>query len=167
MSITIYNDMDGLYVDMDRFINEELSPGCRNNDAQMWAELQAIPRVYRLMRATPYAKRLWEAVMATGLPRKMLTAIPRVTSVPTAEEDKNAWVDDHRQSVFCGERPEVLIGPYSRDKWRHAKPGDILIDDRADNCASWETAGGVAIFHAGDPANTIRLLNQAVRLVGR
>jgi hypothetical protein len=161
--ITVHCDMDGVVVDMDRFIEENLSKAARRDDAIMWPELQAIPNVYRLMPPTPYARKLWQAVMATGMPRKMLTAIPRVTSVPTAEADKNWWVATHKERVFCGETPEVNVGPYSRDKWRHCMPGDVLIDDRADNCAAWETAGGYAIFHQGDVEATIRLLNAYIK----
>lgn len=160
----IYNDMDGVYVDMDMFIKTQLSPAARGNDAIMWPELQAIPNVYQKMKPTPYARKLWQAVMATGLARKMLTAIPRVTSIPSAEADKNAWVDAYKDKVFCGERPPVLIGPYSKDKWKHCQSGDILIDDRADNCAAWETAGGLAICHDGDVERTIKLLELAVKL---
>jgi len=161
--ITIYNDMDGVYVDFDAFIDNELSLGARKDDARMWKELQAIPNVYQKMKPTPYARKLWKAVMGTGLRRKMLTAIPRVTSIPSAEEDKRNWVAFHKDSVFCGETPEVLIGPYSRDKWRHCEPGDILIDDRADNCAAWTTAGGFSILHEGDVDKTIERLNFLVK----
>lgn len=162
-TITIYCDMDGVVVDMDRFINEELTSGARKDDAKMWGELQSIPNVYRIMKPTPYAKKLWAAIMTTGLPREMLTAIPRVTSIPSAEEDKGYWVADHRDDVFGGELPKVNIGPHSRDKWRHCRPGDVLIDDRDDNCAAWETAGGYAILHKGDVDATIRLLNAYVK----
>lgn len=167
MSITIHNDMDGVYVDMDRFIRECLSEGAQTDDAKMWSELSKIENVYRKMPATPYARKLWAAVKATGLNCEMLTAIPRVTTCPDAEADKKWWVQSRKDIVFGGDSPVVKIGPYSRDKWRHCKPGDVLIDDRADNCASWETAGGFAILHAGDAEETIATLNQYVATLKR
>lgn len=156
-------DMDGVLVDMDRYIDEHLSPAAKGNDAIMWPELEKIPNFYRKMKPTSYARVLWLAIMDTNLERRLLTAVPRVTPIPTAEQDKNAWVDIYQNQVFCGERPQVLIGPYSRDKWKHCQPGDILIDDRDDNCASWETAGGIAILHDGDVYKTIAELQRAAR----
>lgn len=161
--ITIHCDMDGVVVDMDRFIREHLSAAAQGNDAIMWPELQGMPNFYRKMKPTPYAAKLWKAVQATGLPRVMLTAIPRVTTIPEAEVDKNWWVDYYQHRVFNGERPAVNIGPYSKDKWRHCKFGDILIDDRADNCAAWKDAGGFPILHTGDVEATITRLNFLVQ----
>jgi hypothetical protein len=162
MSITIYNDMDGVYVDMDLFIRECLSERAQNDDVQMWKELSKIENVYRKMPATPYARKLWAAVKATGLNCEMLTAIPRITSVPTAEADKRWWVQSRKDIVFDGDSPIVKIGPYSRDKWRHCMLGDVLIDDRADNCEAWKQAGGFAILHVGDADKTIAKLNKYV-----
>lgn len=159
---TIYCDMDGVLVDFDRFKREHLSPKAQVDDDTMWAELQAIPNVFRLMKPTPYAMQLWMAIVATGLPRKILTAIPRKTTMPDAEENKKDWTLDHEHRVFMGEAPEVLIGPHSKDKWRHCKPGDILIDDREDNCASWETAGGFVVYHTGDIAASLKRLRWLV-----
>lgn len=160
--ITIHCDMDGVLVDFDRFVRENLSAAARTNDDVMWAELHAIPNVYQLMKPTPYAAQLWIAILATKLPRKILTAIPRKTSMPTAEADKKAWVLQHQNSVFIGEAPEVFIGPHSKDKWRHCKPGDILIDDREDNCAAWETAGGFTVHHTGDIEVSLKRLRWLV-----
>ena len=165
--VTIHNDLDGVYVDMDRFIRENLSKAAQRSDAAMWEQLQSMPHFYRKMQPTPYARQLWQAVMATGLPRVMLTAIPRVTTIPDAEEDKRIWVAEHKDSVFCGESPQVNIGPYSRDKWRHCKFGDILIDDKGENCAAWEAAGGFPIHHTGDVNKTIERLNWLVDHIAR
>lgn len=160
--ITIYCDLDGVLVDFDRFKRENLSAKAQVDDDTMWAELQAIPNVFRQMKPTPYAFQLWAAIAATQLPRKILTAIPRKTTMPDAEADKREWASDHRYSVFIGEAPEVLIGPHSKDKWRHCKPGDILIDDREDNCAAWETAGGFTVYHQGDIHQTFTRLRWLV-----
>lgn len=159
---TIHCDMDGVLVDFDLFIKENLSDQALRDDDVMWAELHAIPNVYQKMKPTPYAMQLWIAIASTNLPRQILTAIPRKTSMPTAEADKKEWVLNHEHSVFMGEVPEVFIGPHSKDKWRHCKPGDILIDDREDNCAAWETAGGFAVCHSGDIRATLQRLRWLV-----
>jgi hypothetical protein len=165
--ITIWCDMDGVLVDMDRYIRENLSKAAQGNDAVMWPELQAIPNVYRKMPPTPYAGILWRAILDTKLPNKILTAIPRVTSIPSAEDDKKAWVAEHADSVFRGQPPQVFIGPHSKDKWRHCKFGDILIDDRADNCNAWHDAGGFAILHKGDINETLKRLDFVVDQTAR
>lgn len=69
---------------------------------------------------------------------KFLTALPHDYSVPYAAQDKVWWAHLHFPGI------PVFIGPYSHDKWRHCKPGDILIDDRASNCADWRAEGGLA-----------------------
>ena len=155
---TIYCDMDGVLVDFDRFKREYLSAKAQVDDDTMWAELQEIPNVFRMMKPTPYAAQLWAAICRHALPSKILTAIPRKTSMPSAEQNKREWVLDHRKRVFLDSPPEVLIGPHSKDKWRHCKPGDILIDDRADNCAAWETAGGFTVHHLGDIETSLQRL---------
>jgi hypothetical protein len=35
----------------------------------------------------------------------------------------------------------------ARDKYKYMKPGDVLVDDRADHRGKWEDAGGVFIHH--------------------
>lgn len=159
---TIYCDLDGVLVDFDRFKQEHLSSRAQIDDDTMWAELQEIPNVFRLMKPTPYSNMLWTAIMSTGLPRKILTAIPRKATMPNAENNKRDWVLDHKDRVFLGELPEVLIGPHSKDKWRHCKLGDILIDDREDNCAAWETAGGFTVHHRCDIKATLQRLRWLV-----
>lgn len=37
------------------------------------------------------------------------------------------------------------FGPYSENKQTRSKPGNILVDDRPDNCTQWTEKGGTAI----------------------
>jgi hypothetical protein len=67
-----------------------------------------------------------------------LTALPSDYSMPYAASDKMWWAHEHFPDVT------VFLGPFSHDKWRHCKPGDILIDDRTSNCNEWTRAGGQA-----------------------
>jgi hypothetical protein len=158
----IYCDLDGVLADFDRYIKENLSVKAQRDDAQMWAELVLKRKPYRMLKPTSYAARLWDAIASTNLPAKILTAIPRRTTLPTAEEDKRYWVGTKEaNNVFGGQPPEVVIGPFSKDKYKHCQPGDILIDDRMDNCEQWSEAGGIAIFHDGDVNATIKALRKA------
>lgn len=68
-----------------------------------------------------------------------LTAIPHYNDVPWAFYDKMLWCQERYPDI------PVHFGPYSEDKCRRAAPGNILVDDRPDNCAQWQTCGGIAV----------------------
>jgi uncharacterized protein YfaT (DUF1175 family) len=54
------------------------------------------------------------------------------------------------------------IGPFSHDKQKWCKPGDILIDDRPSNIEEWTGVSGIAIYHTGDVDKTIKTLNEVI-----
>jgi hypothetical protein len=72
-----------------------------------------------------------------------LTALPHDYSMPFAAQDKVWWAHERFEGI------PVFLGPFSHDKWRHCKPGDILIDDRISNCDEWTRAGGRAHIYKG------------------
>ena len=160
---TVYCDQDGVLADFDRFVLEKMGrtfshmsgPG---GDKEMWDFLATVDRMYFHLEPTGYAQQLWATIVQYSDHRAVLTAIPSRGKVPSAEQDKRDWFQKHRD-IF-NEDVNVLIGPFSRDKWKHAKPGDILIDDRADNIEEWITKGfGIGILHDHkDPQNTLNLL---------
>ena len=82
-----------------------------------------------------------EYTAAHNMNLAFLTAVPHApynTDIPYIYQDKIHWVSQHFPSI------PVFFGPYSMDKHLHCRPGDILIDDRRDNCADWVAAGGIA-----------------------
>jgi 5'(3')-deoxyribonucleotidase len=88
---------------------------------------------------------------------EFLTAIPRETTLPSAKDDKINWINKY----FPGFK--VNFGPFSRDKWKWAKPGDILVDDKYSNITEWQELGnGISIYHQGNFDDTIKNLIQAV-----
>lgn len=109
-----------------------------------WQQLIRLhPDLYRILPKMPradsmidWARRFRDQL---GWQLNMLTALPKDKTVTRAAEDKIAWMAEHYPDI------SVCFGPYSQDKWRHCRPGDILVDDRADNCRSWTHAGGLAI----------------------
>jgi hypothetical protein len=161
----IHLDMDGVLADFDKFVLDNMGrtfphmagPG---DDQAMWDFLQSIPNLYYKLPETSYALELFQHCKRITPNVRILTAIPRRTSMPTAEEDKRQWIYDY----ICMEVP-VAIGPYSRDKWKHAIPGDILIDDRPDNIQAWGEKGlGHGILHVtNDLADTIHKLSLVPR----
>ena len=68
-----------------------------------------------------------------------LTAVPHYNDVHWAFHDKMMWAQNHFSDI------PVHFGPYSGDKQNHCIAGDVLVDDRPDNCDQWRAAGGVAI----------------------
>lgn len=145
---TIFLDMDGVLADFDSFVRERMGrtfhpasgPG---GDKEMWDFLSKIERLYFQLEPMPNAVQLWNLAHSLGAKVEVLTAIPRRTTIPSAEADKREWIAKH-----FGTATPVRIGPYSRDKWKHASPADILVDDRHDNITDWINKGlGIGIFY--------------------
>lgn len=67
-----------------------------------------------------------------------LTAIPFKFHMPFVYFDKVHWAAERFPGI------PVLFGPTSREKQKHCKPGDILIDDKESNIVEWRMAGGIA-----------------------
>lgn len=141
---TIFFDMDGVLADFDGFVFENLGRTFNNDesDAEMWQFLISTPHMYFNLKPTPYAFILWETAKLLGAKMEILTAIPRRYVIEESEQDKIDWI--HK---YISEDVKVNIGPYSADKWKYAKPGDVLIDDRSSNIHDWVNASGIGILH--------------------
>jgi len=144
--VIIYLDMDDVVADWmpaaRAIVNRNWDYGERIPDSD-WNKVKAKARFYRDLPTKPGAHELVQFcrnAVANGLADdlRFLTALPHDYSVPHAAYDKVLWATERF------ERIPVLFGPYSHDKWRHCKPGDILIDDRTSNCMEWENVGGHA-----------------------
>lgn len=155
---TIYIDMDGVLADFNAKAREVLGATEADSDQaaqvgrwprEKWETLKEIYHFYRILPKTPFADRLMELARRyrdeLGWKLHILTAIPSGNDVPQAFQDKIEWIQEYYPDV------EVHFGPYSRDKASHCQPGDILVDDRYDNCESWTKAGGQAIRVLKDP----------------
>lgn len=55
-----------------------------------------------------------------------------------------------------------LILCSGKDKRFLAAPNHILVDDRIKNVREWEAAGGVAVHHKGDFAETLKAVEKAI-----
>lgn len=139
--------MDGVVADFDEYAFRTLgfppSDGIYPNDK--WQQLAKNPRIYRDLIKTPYADRLVteckDFALAKGYELHFLTAVPKANDVKWSFYDKVLWAQQHFPYIA------VMFGPYSKDKWHHCQPGDILIDDRESNIIEWRAAGGIAIHH--------------------
>lgn len=163
----IFVDMDGVVADFNhgaaRAINASNDVLQQALDAGHWDHaswkhiVKYHPRIFRDLPKMPKAdlmmgiaikfrdEFLWDL--------RMLTAVPKGNDVPDAFGDKIYWMSQHYPGI------PVWFGPYSQDKKDHCKPGDILIDDRKDNCENWRSAGGVAIRVTDDYDLALEQLN--------
>lgn len=161
---TIYLDMDGVVADFDKYAEELLGRKIGWGDStqdltgEEWAKLASVDRLYYQLPLMPDATKLVAYVksLSTRFQVGFLTAIPRRTTIPSARDDKQAWVNKY----FPGMRMD--IGPYSHDKQKWCSPGDILVDDRPSNIREWNAAGGFAIYHTGDVDATIKRINEVI-----
>ena len=144
---TLYLDMDGVVADFDEYAARTLGvpPSQGIYPDEVWNKLAANPRIYRDLIKTPCADQLVfqcsSIARRLGYDLKFLTAVPKGNDVPWAFYDKVYWARHNFPTI------PVMFGPYSKDKWRHCRPGDILVDDRESNIAEWRVAGGIAIHH--------------------
>lgn len=149
---TIYLDMDGVLADFNSgaraALNASKEEQCHVEQTGQWPltawkRLTDVPNLYRHLPKMPQADELVETALkfkhAFGWKVAILTAVPKNNDVKDAFQDKFDWVAENFPSL------RIYFGPYSKDKHTHAKPGDILIDDRTSNCTEWQEAGGIAI----------------------
>ena len=160
---TIYIDMDGVVADFDSYVSALLGRpigwGATQDLTDVeWERLASVDRLYFQMPLMPDATKLIAYIksLSTRFHVQFLTAVPRRSTIPSAKDDKQAWIDKY----FPGMRMD--IGPYSHHKQKWCKPGDILIDDRPSNIEQWTAGGGIAIYHTGDVDASIKRLNEVI-----
>lgn len=136
----LYLDCDGVLADFDRGATEILgaSPAkfqARHNPGLFWKKLATAPGFYASLPLMPDAVRLFQAVR--HLDPIILTGLPRGN---WAAPQKEKWAAEH----FPGTR---IITCMAVDKRKHAKDGDVLVDDTVKHRHLWEEAGGVFVHH--------------------
>lgn len=148
----LFVDMDGVVADFDKMaegvLGYQLGRGLRYPPKDWTKIVEANDRFYRSLELCEGALEFMESIkylmLEHDLDVKFLTAIPKDNDVPWAVHDKLNWA----QRYFPGF--PVWIGPYSDDKIKHCRPGDILIDDRIKTITDWNILGGIGILHSGD-----------------
>ena len=159
---TIYLDMDGVVADFNKFASDilgrEIGWGVQDLSSEEWDKLNQVNSLYFKLPLIEGSTRLVGIAksFSTRFNVEFLTAVPRVTTMPSAALDKKMWIDKY----FPGMK--VNYGPYSRDKQKWAKPGDILVDDKPSNIEEWVNAKGIGILHKDNFNVTIDYLLQAI-----
>jgi len=149
---TLYLDMDGVLADFNALARQTLRATAQDeSDAaargrwpqEEWNKLKHVPNFYRKLPKTDIADDLVKLARKfrddLGWELRVLTAIPKNNDMPDAFQDKLEWMQQYYPDI------RVHFGPYSKDKASHADPGDVLVDDRKDNCREWAEAGGLAV----------------------
>ena len=163
---TFYLDMDGVVADWDTAAAKFLGRPQRlpndlthyKNTPEEWTRIKTQVRFYRDLPLMPRCSELVDLARryrdGLGWNLLFLTAVPKDDDVPWAYYDKVLWAQAHFPDV------PVHFGPHSWDKYKHCKSGDILVDDRPDNCSQWIAAGGLAVQVLGND------LGDAIRQIG-
>ena len=145
--MNIYLDMDGVVADFDEYAQRTVGapPSTGIYPDEIWRQLAKNPRLYRDLKVKPGGKDLVDWVeyyrfthFEQDITIAFLTAIPKDNDLPYSFYDKVRWAADNFPGL------PVFFGPYSKDKWQHCRPGDILIDDRESNCQEWQAHGGLS-----------------------
>ena len=140
-------DMDGVCADWAegaaRIIGYKIDDPTVHYPDSDWEKLREYQHLFLDLPKMPRADELVEIARQfrddLGWELVFLTAIPHNNDMPWAFYDKQKWAEQHYPDI------PVHYGPYSVDKKQHCRPGDILVDDRVDNCSQWENAGGIAV----------------------
>jgi 5'(3')-deoxyribonucleotidase len=149
---TIYLDMDGVLADFNTAARTYLNASkADEKDAEhngrwpehSWHKLVDAPNFYRHLPKMPLADELVKLAYRfkneLGWEIRILTAIPTKNEVPDVFQDKFDWMEEYYPGI------RLCFGPYSTDKYKHAKQGDILVDDRESNCREWTQTGQRAV----------------------
>ncbi len=146
----LFVDMDGVLADFDSHHGAVF--GFRSDkllDNVDWAAVDRLKDFYLNIPPMPDLNVLWDFI--SPLSPIVLTGVPAAVGV--AGDNKRAWVRRH-----LGAHVEVRCCP-SKEKFLHARAGDILIDDWEKYRHLWEAKGGRWITHTS-AENTIDALKR-------
>jgi hypothetical protein len=136
----LFLDADGVLADFDQGARRLLgmSPKefiAKNGRGAFWKRLAQAKNFYGALPEMPDARVLFEAV--EHLKPTILTGLPL-----------GRWAAPQKIEWAAGHFPGVpIITCMARDKHRHMKPGDVLVDDREKHRAAYEAAGVIFVHH--------------------
>jgi hypothetical protein len=154
----LFLDCDGVLADFDKRAREILGMCPREyeenkiggSDNDFWSRIYAVDDFFYSLDPMPDAHELVEAtchlnpIILTGLPRG-----------GWAREQKLRWRDVHFPDL-------EMICCRSVDKIKHAKPGDILVDDWHKYQQVWIDGGGRWVLHTSAQTSIAELQQMGV-----
>jgi len=136
----LFLDADGVLADFDEGVRRLLgmTPAefiSRHGSREFWRRIAKAGNFYGTLPEMTDARRLFDAV--EHLKPTILTGLPLGN---WAAPQKVAWAAEHFPGV-------PIITCMARDKHKHMKPGDVLVDDRENHRRAYESAGVVFLHH--------------------
>jgi hypothetical protein len=146
----LFLDADGVLADFDEGARRLLGMEPRAFEAKhgrgaFWKRLANAKDFYGSLPEMPDARVLFDAV--EHLKPTILTGLPLGN---WAAPQKVKWAAEHFPGV-------PIVTCMARDKHKHMKPGDVLVDDRENHRSAYESAGVVFVHHK-NAADSIRQL---------
>ena len=136
----LFLDADGVLADFDEGAKRLLGMTPRDYEAEhgrgaFWKRLANARDFYGTLPQMPDAQLLFEGV--SHLQPTILTGLPLGN---WAAPQKVKWAAEHFPGV-------PIVTCMARDKHKHMKPGDVLVDDRENHRAAYEAAGVLFVHH--------------------
>ena len=136
----LFLDADGVLADFDEGARRLLGMTPRDYEAKhgrgaFWKRLANARDFYGTLPQMPDAQLLFEGV--SHLQPTILTGLPLGN---WAAPQKVKWAAEHFPGV-------PIVTCMARDKQKHMKPGDVLVDDRENHRAAYEAAGVLFVHH--------------------
>ena len=146
----LFLDADGVLADFDEGARRLLGMTPRKFEAKhgrgtFWKRLAKAENFYGSLPEMPDARLLFDAV--EHLQPTILTGLPLGT---WAAPQKVEWAAAHFPGV-------PIITCMARDKHKHMRPGDVLVDDRENHREAYEAAGVIFVHHK-NAAESLRQL---------
>jgi hypothetical protein len=136
----LFLDADGVLADFDEGFRRltgalpaQFEAG--SGKKEFWRRVASAKNFYGSLPEMPDARTLFDAVK--HLEPTILTGLP---IGKWAAPQKIEWAAEHFPGV-------PIITCMARDKHRHMRPGDVLVDDRDNHRAAYEAAGTIFIHH--------------------
>ena len=136
----LFLDADGVLADFGRATRDLLGASpkefiARHGRGAFWKRLATAKSFYAFLPEMPDARLLFDRV--EHLKPTILTGLPIGT---WAAPQKVEWAANHFPGV-------PIITCMARDKHKHMRRGDVLVDDREKHRAVYEKAGVVFVHH--------------------
>ena len=136
----LFLDADGVLADFDEgarrlFGMEPAAFEAKRGKREFWRRIANATNFYGSLPEMPDARLLFDAV--AHLKPTILTGLPIGN---WAAPQKIEWAAEHFPGV-------PIITCMARDKAKHMKRGDVLVDDRENHRAAYEAAGVVSVHH--------------------
>ena len=150
MTPRLFLDADGVLADFDEGVRQLLGMEPRAFEAKygrgaFWKRLANAKDFYATLPEMADARVLFDAVK--HLKPTILTGLPLGN---WAAPQKVKWAAEHFPGV-------PIVTCMARDKHKHMKAGDVLVDDRENHRSAYESAGVVFVHHK-NAADSVRQL---------